>query len=178
MIRRPCLQEWRGLARQRFGITAEHLHIDTTSLSVSGDYAASDKQPAGEEEAVVPIAITYGYSRDHRADLQQWMMALATTHDGDVPVFMRPLDGNSSDKKSLSEMVLTVMTQLRDTLTGEAEESLAVFDSGGYSEANMKRYNEANIRWISRVPETCTEAKKAVQEEPGVWQQLADGSGE
>jgi transposase len=75
-------------------------------------------------------------------------------------------------------MVLTVMTQLRDTLTGEAEESLAVFDSGGYSEANMKRYNEANIRWISRVPETCTEAKKAVQEEPGVWQQLADGSGE
>ncbi|WP_040445845.1 IS1634 family transposase [Ktedonobacter racemifer] len=50
-------------------------------------------------------------------------------------------------------------------------------ESGGYSEANMKRYNEANIRWISRVPGTFTEAKEAVQEEPGVWHLFADGSG-
>ncbi len=54
---------------------AEQLHIATTSLSVSGDYAASNKQPAGEEETVVPIAITYGYSRDHCANLQQWTPA-------------------------------------------------------------------------------------------------------
>jgi len=38
------------------------------------------------------LALTYGYSRDHRADLKQWM--LATTHGGDVPLFGRPLDGN------------------------------------------------------------------------------------
>ena len=44
---------------------------------------------------MTPIAITYGYSRDHRADLKQWMLGLATTHDGDIPVFLRPLDGNS-----------------------------------------------------------------------------------
>lgn len=74
-------------------------------------------------------------------------------------------------------MVITVMTQLRDTLTAEAEERLAVFDSGRYSEANMKRYNEAKIKWISRVPETSSEAKRAVQEEPATWQQLTDGSG-
>jgi transposase len=34
------------------------------------------------------IAITYGYSRDHREDLKQWMLALATTHNGDIPLFM------------------------------------------------------------------------------------------
>jgi transposase len=135
-------------ARQRFGIKADQLHIDTTSLSVSGEYAGSKRQREGEEEAVVPIAITYGYSRDHRAVLQQWMLALVTTHDGDVPVFLRPLDGNSSDKKSISDMVIAVMTHLRETLTGEAEERLAVFDSGGYSEANMKRYNEAKMRCL------------------------------
>jgi transposase len=70
-------------ARRRFGIAAHHLHIDTTSFSVSGDYAIK------EEDDPVPLAITYGYSRDHREDLKQWMLALATTHDGDVPIASR-----------------------------------------------------------------------------------------
>jgi len=41
------------------------------------------------------------------------MLALATTHDGDIPIFLRPLDGNSSDKEYLSATVREVMTQLR-----------------------------------------------------------------
>jgi transposase len=49
-------------ARRRFGIAAQHLHIDTTSFSVSGDYATK------EEGAPVALAITYGYSRDHREE--------------------------------------------------------------------------------------------------------------
>ena len=162
-------------ARRRFGITAQHLHIDTTSFSVSGEYASK------EEGDPVPIAITYGYSRDHREDLKQWMLALATTHDGDIPLFLRPLDGNSSDKEQLSATVREVMTQLRDQLPEEQEQRIAVFDSGGYSEANMKSYNEATIWWISRVPETSTAAKRAlkeVEEEPEQWQALSDGSGE
>lgn len=63
------------------------MHVDTTSFSVSGDYARAE----GAAEPAV-IAITYGYSRDHRDDLKQWMLALATTHDGDVPLFLHPLD--------------------------------------------------------------------------------------
>ena len=78
-------------ARQSFGIRAEQVHVDTTSFSVSGQYAGAQE---GADATV--IAITYGYSRDHRADLKQWMLALATTHDGDVPLFLQPLDGNSS----------------------------------------------------------------------------------
>ncbi len=70
-------------ARRRFGIAAQHLHIDTTSFSVSGDYATK------EEGEPVALAITYGYSRDHRQDLKQWMLALATTHDGDLPIASR-----------------------------------------------------------------------------------------
>jgi transposase len=159
-------------ARRHFGIAAQHLHIDTTSFSVSGDYASK------EEGDPVAIAITHGYSRDHREDLKQWMLALATTHDGDVPIFLRPLDGNSSDKEHLSAAVKEVMTQLRDQLPEEQEQRIAVFDSGGYSEANMKSYNEANIWWISRVPETSTAAKTALEEGEGQWQALSDGSGE
>ena len=167
-------------ARRRFGIKAQQVHIDTTSFSVNGEYLAQGErnEESNEEEEAVPITITYSYSRDHRADLKQWMLGLVTTHDGDLPIFMRPLDGNSSDKERISAMVTAVMTQLRETLKEEQEERLAVFDSGGYSEANMKRYNEAKIKWISRVPETSTQAKTALEEEPTQWQALSDGSGQ
>ena len=126
----------------------------------------------------MPIAITYGYSRDHREDLKQWMLALATTHDGDVPIFLRPLDGNSSDKEHLSAAVKDVMTQLREQLSTEQEQQIVIFDSGAYSEANVKSYNEAKIRWISRVPETSTAAKTALEEEYKQWHPLSDESGD
>jgi transposase len=159
-------------ARCRFGIAADHLHIDTTSFSVRGDYAIK------EEGDPVPVAITSGYSRDHRQDLKQWMLALATTHEGDVPTFLRPLDGNSSDKEHLSAAVKEVMRQLREQLPEEQEQRIAVFDSGGYSEAKMKSYNDANIWWISRVPETSTAAKTALEEVDEQCHPLSDGSGE
>jgi transposase len=164
-------------ARQRFGIKVPHLHIDTTSFSVNGEYSAGEAVSAEQRDAV-PIAITHGYSRDHRADLKQWMLGLVTSHDGDIPVFLRPLTGHSSDKESLSTIVTTVMKQLRETLSEEGDEPIAVFDSGGYSELNVTQYNQASIRWISRVPETSTTAKTALLEETVTWQTVSDGSGQ
>ena len=46
------------------GVSAHHVHVDTTSFSVSGAYAGDE---SAQSEASV-IAITYGYSRDHRED--------------------------------------------------------------------------------------------------------------
>jgi hypothetical protein len=43
-------------------------------------------------------------------------------------------------------MVRDIMKQIRETLPTEEKEPLVVFDSGGYSQANMKGYNEAKIR--------------------------------
>src|SRR5712692_4168925 len=108
----------------------------------------------------------------------QWMLALATTHDGDVPIFLRPLDGNSADKEHLSAAVKAVMTQLREQVPEEQEQRIAIFDSGGYSQANMKSYNDAKLWWISRAPETSTAAKSALEEGDEQWHPLSDGSGE
>ncbi len=80
-----------GLARQareKLRITWRLVHVDTTSFAVSGAYES-------EPEAEVAISIRYGYSRDHRADLKQWMVALATTQGSDLSLFLRPLDDNS-----------------------------------------------------------------------------------
>src|SRR6478672_8712599 len=92
-------------ARRAFGIRARQAHVDTTSFSVTGEYAP--------DLDAHTLAVTYGYSRDHRADLKQWMLALATTRQGDIPLFCQALDGNASDKASLVAAVEALAERLR-----------------------------------------------------------------
>src|SRR6266568_4466391 len=167
-------------ARQVFGISARQVHVDTTSFSVSGAYNSAGerveelgKTAEAMEAETALIAITHGYSRDHREDLKQWMLALATTHEGDVPLFLQPLDGNRSDKVSLLAAVMAIQKQLREA---DTEPSVYVADNGIYSEPNMRQLNAAGIKWISRVSETSTEAKTVLQEGSQNWQQSEDGS--
>src|SRR5260221_1625141 len=80
-------------ARRRFGIAARQVHVDTTSFSVSGEDVVEEADGTDPQT----IAVTYGYSRDHRADLKQGMLGLATTPQGDGPLFCRAVDGNDSD---------------------------------------------------------------------------------
>ena len=147
-------------ARQRFGITARHVHVDTTSFSVTGEY-----EPDLDAHT---IAVTYGYSRDHRADLKQWMLTLATTGTGDVPLFCQALGGNASDKVSLVAAVEALAEQLR---TPDEEAPLFVADSGLYSADNVARLSAAGVRWISRVPDTSQAARTALQVADDAWRQ-------
>ena len=157
-------------ARRIFGVKAEQMHVDTTSFSVSGEYTREVAETPGSQAAV--IAVTYGYSRDHREDLKQWMLALATTHEGDIPLFMQPLDGNSSDKASLVAAITAIQSQLRET---DEEAGVYVADNGVYSAANMQQFNQAGIKWISRVSETLAEARKLLAAGSETWQQSEDG---
>lgn len=43
------------------------------------------------------ISITYGYSRDHRPDLKQFIIELICSSDGDIPIFLKAASGNQSD---------------------------------------------------------------------------------
>src|SRR5262252_5462701 len=154
-------------ARRAFGISARQVHVDTTSFAVTGEYAA--------DLDAHTLAVTYGYSRDHRADLKQWMLALATTRAGDVPLFCQALDGNASDKVTLVAAVEALADQLRmeqeeDTAAGP----IFVADSGLYSADNVSRLTTAGVRWISRVPDTSTEARTALQVADDAWQQEGD----
>jgi transposase len=146
-------------ARQRFGLAARQLHVDTTSFAVSGEY-----EPEPDAHT---IAVTYGYSRDHRADLKQWMLALATTRQGDVPLFCQALDGNASDKVSLVAVAEALAEQLR---TEDEDTPIFVADSGLYSATNSARLSRAGVRWISRVPDTSKEAKAALAVAEATWQ--------
>jgi transposase len=156
-------------ARRAFGIGARQVHVDTTSFCVTGEYAS--------DLDAHTLAVTYGYSRDHRADLKQWMLALATTRQGDVPLFCQALDGNASGKVSLVAAVEALAEQLRaaeDADEGADEAPLFVADSGLYSAANVARLSVAGVRWISRVPETSEQARSALSVADDAWQQAGD----
>jgi transposase len=64
-------------------------HLDTTSFALSGTYV-----PERDEQA---IAITHGYSKDHRPDLKQAVLELMVSQDGGVPLASKSWDGNASD---------------------------------------------------------------------------------
>src|SRR5258708_24331186 len=101
------------------------------------------------------------------------MLALATTHDGDIPLFLQPLDGNSSDKVSLLAAIQAIQEQLRAT---DEAASVYVADNGVYSEANMRILNQAKVKWISRVSETSTNAKTALAQSYETWHTSKDGN--
>ena len=95
-------------ARRRFAVEAAVVHVDSTSFSVEGAYEGEE----GEDSNETLIRITYGYSRDHRADLKQWQLSLATTTSG-VPLGLQLLDGNASDRATLAHQVAEVVYQFR-----------------------------------------------------------------
>jgi transposase len=102
------------------------------------------------------------------------MLALVTADEG-IPQFLKPLDGNASDKTSLPQVIMELAHQLR--ASGEPA-GLYVADSGLYCEANMRALNAAAVAWISRVPETSNLAQAVVREEPPSGWQHSDDDGQ
>lgn len=95
---------WTSLAIEtvnKYEINTKYSHLDSSSLSVQGEY----KEKKEEQKEETAIKITYGYSRDHRPDLKQFMLDLMVSSDGDVPLLMRTGSGNESDKSIFAEII-------------------------------------------------------------------------
>jgi hypothetical protein len=84
------------------------------------------------------------------------------------------LDGNASDKVSLLAAVEALAEQLRAAneaeAAGEGAAPIFVAASGLYSADNVARLTTAGVRWISRVPDTSTEAHAALAVTDDAWQ--------
>ena len=70
-----------------FEVDPNRVHFDTTSISVFGDYDFIDP----------PLNITYGHSKDKRADLKQFLISMLCV-DRNIPILGTTEDGNASDK--------------------------------------------------------------------------------
>ncbi|MCB1194454.1 MAG: IS1634 family transposase, partial [Leptospiraceae bacterium] len=124
-------------------------HGDGTSFKVEGEYNGS-----GEG-----VKITYGYSKDHRPDLKQIMLSLVMTSRGNIPYWVEAHDGNSSEKKTFTEMIKEI-EQYKNQFKS-VDEMTYVFDSALYSASNLLSIK--NVNWISRVPETINSARELLE---------------
>jgi len=78
----------------------DSLHLDSSSFHVDGNYI--NNTACEEAEG---IEITYGYSRDHRPDLKQFILDLMQW-DGDIPLYLRVGD-NESDSAMFATLSRT-----------------------------------------------------------------------
>jgi transposase len=121
-------------------IDARFNHLDTTSFSLSGDYL-----PDSDEHA---IAITHGYSKDHRPDLKQAVLELMVSQDGGIPLMSKSWDGNASDTKVFQQRAQALMAAFKGSPLPR------------YLVADAKLYNEENaaylkhLGFITRIPGT------------------------
>ena len=101
----------------------------------------------------------HGYSRDHRPDLKQFTLALITSGDGDVPLYLRVGNGNDADQAVFTEVIAQFQQQWQ-----AAQPKVYVADAALYNEENLKALGETH--WISRVPATIAEAQQLRQTLP------------
>ncbi len=160
-------------AKVAFGVAVEHHllgnlnHLDSTTLSVSGEYVQrSDAEPT-------TIQLTYGHSKDQRPDLKQAVLSLVVNGPGSMPLWMEPLNGNSSDKTSFHETIKKVRAFQKQV---DLERNFKwVADSALYSTDKLMANND--YLWLTRVPETIGEARELVSQvdEDIAWQSQEDG---
>ncbi|MFM6790336.1 MAG: IS1634 family transposase, partial [Microcystis panniformis] len=58
------------------------------------------------------ITITYGYSRDHRPDLKQFIIEMICSGDGDIPIFLKLASGNQADSSCFGQIAVEYHKQL------------------------------------------------------------------
>jgi transposase len=158
-----------------FDLDVSHVHQDTTSRSVYGDYELRE-----EGDSLPPFLITHGFSKDKRPDLKQLIHSLLCVDDG-IPIYTKCEDGNASDKvinKNLIRKMVERMAELGQ------DNFVYVADSALITKENLRLMDDEKngFRFLSRLPMTfheCGDAiDRAVDEE--AWtdlRTLADESG-
>jgi len=130
---KPALERHLGARWQDlFGADTQVLLYDLTSTYFEG--AAE-----GVEQAV------HGYSRDHRPDCRQVVLALVVTTEG-LPLTYQLFSGNTHDASTLRQIIDTVEEQYG------RRDRIWVFDRGVVSEDNLDLLNEREVGYLVGTP--------------------------
>ena len=142
-------RQWKDL----FGATYDVLLYDLTSTYFEGQVPAVPKAQRG-------------YSRDHRPDCKQLVIALIVTPEG-FPLSYEIFPGNQRDVTTLQQMVEAV-----EEKHGRARR-VWVFDRGIVSEANLRWLRQRGAHYLVGTPRA---QLKGYEQEllEGSWQQISE----
>ena len=134
-----------------FAVDPRRLHFDTTSVSVYGDY----------DLAGPPFDITYGYSKDKRPDLKQFLVSMLCV-DRNIPILGTTTDGNASDK-TLNNELLTNISKYMAKHGLQPGAYVYVADSAFVTEDNLAK-SDGWTWFLSRLPATYNECSRIIRE--------------
>jgi len=124
-------------------------HVDTTSMSVYGQYPNQTDPNDPAEPAV--IQLTQGLSKDHHPELNQYLISLVSNQHG-IPCYFETISGNQSDKKNLIETIKQTVKGIQSNLKAH-QKALYIADSAVYTKANLQVMGSKTL-FISRAPGT------------------------
>ena len=140
-------------ASMRFGLERRYVHFDTTSRSVWGDYQYAETQD-------LPFQMTYGYSKDKRPDLKQFILSTLCV-DRAVPIWGQLADGNASDK-TLNTTLLSEIAQFLAQYGVQPGAYIYIADAALVTEDNLAALR--NTLFITRLPATYSECGRVIAE--------------
>src|SRR5262245_58165535 len=140
-------------AATRFGLERRYVHFDTTSRSVWGNYQFAETQD-------LPFQVTYGYSKDKRPDLKQFVLSTLCV-DRAVPIWGKPEDGNASDK-TLNATLLSEIAQLLAQYGVQPGAYIYIADAALVTEDNLAALRDT--LFITRLPATYSACGRVIAE--------------
>jgi transposase len=140
-------------ASMRFGLERRYVHFDTTSRSVWGEYQFAETQD-------LPFQVTYGYSKDKRPDLKQFVLSTLCV-DRAVPIWGKPEDGNASDK-TLNTALLSEIAQLLASHGVAPGAYIYIADAALVTEDNLAALGDT--LFITRLPAAYSECGRVIAE--------------
>ena len=145
-----------GRWQDLFGADTQVLLYDLTSTYFEG--AAAEVELAA-----------HGYSRDHRSDCRQLVLALVVTSEG-LPLTYERFPGNTNDATTLAGIIDQVEQRYGK------QDRIWVFDRGIVNEENLQLLNEREIGYLVGTPRHRLNqfAKELLQ---GTWQQITGRPG-
>jgi len=153
---------------KRFEVRFDQLHNDSTTVRFCGQYrAAKGRRMRGRRAPW----ITYGYSKDHRPDLKQLLVALTVSADGAIPVQFRCADGNTNDSETHIETWEALCAVAGRT------DFLYVADSKLCTRENMDYLDRRRGRFVTVLPRSRLEDRefrKWIQTNEPEWEKVKD----
>jgi transposase len=146
-------------------VDLRHLHFDTTSVSVWGEYAVREADE--EQDGAERLSVTHGYSKDLRPDLKQFLLQMLCA-GRNVPILGGCADGNASDKTVNNAVLTSLSKHMAKHGLGEGA-FVYVADAAMVTPGNLAALG-GNL-FITRLPFTYAEAERVVAEavEEGLW---------
>ena len=133
------------------GLKVSESHIDSTSFHYDGSTV--------EQENCL-LQLKQGYSRDHRPELNQAISVMLCDAKSKIPLFLRNVSGNISDKTSFKNLIIDSLDTIKEQFH---ELEYLVGDSALCTEEILAQLNRKQVKVVTRLPDACNISKQCFE---------------